>query len=461
MESKYAGLEAAAELVTQLKGITGDKELLNTTDKSTLVAAVNELFDAIFDVTITHIYAGEDWQSSNFTDIATQVNFIEANNTVVAFGFTNAGIKYSTDNGVTWQASNITTGQYLHVFRASNGTLITSDAYNNRNIKYSTDNGVTWQTSINSTYLHVAYFIETDTHVLVASGSPLYGIVYSTDSGVTWQYSNVTRSTYNFVKTANNTLIAASISSSGSIADTGIKYSTDNGVTWQDSNITSGAYTVSVTSNNVLIACCYRSTGGATTGIKYSTDNGVTWQDSNITSGTYNTYSPYNHVFEASDGTLLVDNLYSTDNGATWQAGVNSVEATTFCEASDGTLLVGSVSANEGILYSIDKGATWQLSNFTDAIRDIIVTDAASNRLVASGAGAKYSTDNGVTWQDSNHTVGFIYNMIKLSNGALLFSCDSSGSGNNGIKYSVAEDIRTLKPKWETAIETLAAQLNS
>lgn len=508
--SKYSGLEATTELVTQLKAITGYKELLNTTDKSTLVNAVNELFDSIFDYTTTYIFYDSDIVTNTYGFAILECN----NNILLAYqsrGGMGGGILYSTDYGATWQSSNITTGAYT-VKKLISGTLLAYNAGSYAQYVYrSTDNGITWQQVDNLGYAQRT-ITEINTGKLLMTGyasttdSAGIGIKYSTDSGATWQDSNITKGTsYNIIELNNNILVAtANTSSVQSDTPAGIFYSTDTGTTWQQSNVTDSQawYAYTFGSSNLVAT-------NKDVGIKYSTDYGVTWQDSNITS-TYSTKREIKVLNNSNTVQLLASDsshlLYSTDNGVTWQNSTNMTGTSVsyyMTELQDGTLIYSSdtlkystdhgvtwhtsnitdytwavtelsngyivancrqTSAGQGLLYSTDSGVTWQQSNIYNT-NDLYTVYLLGNDLLMcnnASVGIKYSTDYGVTWQDTSVTTGQ-YSTKMISNGNIIATRTASGGSGKSIKYSTGNDIdpTTLKPKWETAIEQLAAQLNT
>ena len=149
MKNKYVDIKGVKlifakckELVASSSG-TGDNEdrtKLKTTDKTSLVDAINELYYAVFNVS----YDMSAWQDSNVTSGDYLALAVASDGTIV-IGSTDVGIKYSTDNGKTWQNSSITSGSYQAFAVASDGTIVVSS--DDSGIKYSSDNGKTWQNS--------------------------------------------------------------------------------------------------------------------------------------------------------------------------------------------------------------------------------------------------------------------------------------------------------------------------
>ncbi len=359
-------------------------------------------------------------------------NVVKISEILVAGSNDNTGIKYSDDNGKTWNNSNITSGSYNCITIANDGRLV-AGSNDNTGIQYSDDNGKTWTNSnINSgSYLCI---ILTNDGTLVASGGGR-GIQYSNDNGITWNNSNIYYGYYKCITLANNGRLVA-----GSW-DNGIKYSDDNGKTWNNSNITSGIYYCIILANNGTLVAGKLTNGG----IQYSDDNGITWIDSNITSGGCKCITVTNN------GRLVASSYssgikYSDDNGKTWN---NSNDIRNGYDyiilANDGTLVAGSASDN-GIKYSDDNGETWNNSNITNGYYSCI-TVANDGTLVASGYGygngIKYSDDNGETWNNSNITSGGYYCITVANDGTLV----AGSSGNDGIKYSFNDIKYGIKNK--------------
>jgi len=232
---------------------------------------------------------GVTWQKSTDTYISGKlftILIVTEDGTIFAASSSNTKLQRSIDNGISWSSIDIT-NVYAICSPAANKIVIC----NSSGFKYSTDNGVTWQNSnlINdsyNTYMTEANILAVDSSILVASvyvstnaGSVTCSIMYSIDCGITWQSSNITSIADGgycqcFIKAQDGKLISSS--------NHGIKYSTDNGITWQSSNLTSGQYyKIADTKNGIILAI------SKTDGIKYSTDNGVTWQNSSITSERY------------------------------------------------------------------------------------------------------------------------------------------------------------------------------
>lgn len=303
-------------------------------------------------------------QYSNITfNNIDKYGFTALSNDNIIISIDSVGIKYSTDKGITYQDSNITSGKYFAFAELSDGNVIASNA-----------NG---------------------------------GLIYSTNKGVTWKELNSTMPACKvFAILSDDTIIAG-------LTAGGIKYSTDKGVTWQDSSETTNIYNViRVLSDDTIVAGSYGSYI-----VKYSTDKGVTWKASNPSP------SDFTDVFVLSDDTLLTGEgghiLYSKDKGVTWQKSNSVMTSIAFAELSDGTV----IACNQRIEYSTDKGVTWQKSNadtVVDAYESLVVLSDDTVIVTQRNGGFKYSMDKGVTWQDSNITSGYYNSLAVLSDDTII-----------------------------------------
>ena len=320
---------------------------------------------------------------------------------ILVAGSNNTGIKYSTNNGVTWINSNITRGGYTCIILANNNRLIASG----NGIKYS-DDGKIWIDS-NITDGEYRYITLANDGTLVAGDNYRNGIKYSDDNGKTWNNTNITDSKCYCITVANNNRLVACISSLD-FSSFGIIYSDDNGKTWNNSNIINDEYEyryITLANDGTLVV----SIKGY--GIKYSDDNGITWNETNITSGSYKCITVANgstlvaSVSEFDDYDGIYGIKYSDDNGKTWNnSNISDGIYSCIILANDGRLVAGS-DYDDGIKYSDDNGKTWNSSNITSSINDSsysCITLANNGNLVVVGKSIKYSDDNGETWKNTN-----------------------------------------------------------
>jgi len=153
---------------------------------------------------------------------------IIASGSFVISGETATGIKYSTDNGATWQDSNLTTGTWSLICKASNGYLVALNEADHTPY-YSIDNGVTWQVCDgNSLGGECDGICITDTGRMFMYSKNNY-ILMSSDNGASWSAILDDYNYYGSVIYDGSTIFAE--------ASYGIVYSIDDGDNWQNTNI--------------------------------------------------------------------------------------------------------------------------------------------------------------------------------------------------------------------------------
>jgi len=172
-----AGLQILAAKIKEAadsSASVGDLSSLDTDSKTDIVSAINELYDAMFDV--SYIRDPSAWQDSNVTSDSWYTPVELSDGTLVAGSTGSSGIKYSTDKGATWQDSNVTSSSWYTPVELSDGTLV-AGSIGSSGIKYSTDKGATWQDS-NVTSSSWYTPVELSDGTLVVGSSNKLGIKY-------------------------------------------------------------------------------------------------------------------------------------------------------------------------------------------------------------------------------------------------------------------------------------------
>ena len=252
-----------------------------------------------------------------------------------------------------------------------------------------------------------------NTWVVSGNGYGTEGLYYSTD-GTTWAQSNVTTGVFNSVYYDGDKWFAASSSS-----DTkGLYYSTD-GMTW--TLATSGSFNFVYYGGDKWVA-------GGSAGIYYSTD-GMTWTQSNITSGSF-TFGHYGGDKWVTGGGSPTGLYYSTD-GVSW-AKSNITSGYFFSVYYGGDKWVAG-GYNIGLYYSTD-GMTWTQSNITsDRINSVYY---GGNTWVAgrySGSTGLYYSTDGMTWTQSNIET---YEIQSVYYGDGIWVAGAGPYGSTGLYYS-------------------------
>ena len=309
-----------------------------------------------------------------------------------------SGIFYTTDGGLEWLASNLTTavgsGGYTPNYLAISGDNAVALCQNlspAATVYFSTNGGQTWTAS---TYLGNPLSITGDSAIaitgsnaIVSTGTNLY---YSSDGGATWALSTVTGKTFYSIQ------ISSSLNAIGS-TDGGIYFSTNAGATWTISVGSPVTYCLAVSMSNsgkAIIA--------TNSGLYYSTNYGA--------SVTLSVSIP----------------------AMTWRNSVSIMPSADKCIA---------VSSTGTLWYSVNAGQTWTATTVTGLAESncaIMISD--DETAVAGNSGtSRYSTDAGQNWTTSstpisNSNLGAVYlsglTGIMSDNTALYYTDDG---GDNWI----------------------------
>lgn len=311
------------------------------------------------------------------------------------------GLYYSSDGGLNWTQSNITTGRFWCV--SIDGVYAVAGSYDFDGIYYSSNSGQTWTqgnlrnnddsdvTNIMSFFsikLQGQYGVAGSTKTNLTQDYPSCGIYYTSDYGVNWRQAifpiNITIS--KVYLDGDNAIATAGVG----LPNSGLYYSTDKGQTWNKSPSYSSGYFESLESNGSDVTLAGGSSPSLTPGIYLSSDLGITWSQ----------------VF-------FTDTFYTIR-----LIGTNAI----------------ACSSSSGIYYSDNSGLTWNQSNITSNF--YYTGDLEGTNAVAGGfnnQGIKVSTDSGQTWVNSNITSGNYRSSYMLNSKAIV------GSGSNtGIYYSTS-----------------------
>ncbi|MGB2957002.1 MAG: sialidase family protein [Anaerolineales bacterium] len=347
----------------------------------------------------------------------------------------------STDNGVTWQSSDIrldtgdtagaNSSEYPQLTCSDNNVYVVWFDYRNGAgdiyFNYSNDNGINWKSSdirldtgdtAGANYSYYPQIICTGNNVYVVwydgrnFGYDIY-FNYSIDGGVNWQLSDIRLDTGDTAGAnssrepqitclENKVFVVWSDKRNGD-DDIYFNYSTDNGVTWQPSDIrldtgdSAGANDsfcpqIACFGNNVYAVWLDYRDYGADIYFNCSNDNGITWQSSDIrldagdAPGSGNSYYPQitcsgNNVYvvwhDNRNGFPDIYFNYSTDNGQDWQSSAIRLDT--------GDIAGANYSYSPQITCSVNNVyVVWY--DYRNGSTDIYINN---------------STNGGATWQSS------------------------------------------------------------
>lgn len=449
---------------------------------------------------------GDSFTLSNLRQRVWVYYFTETSTTnAIAASYVNNGFYYSSDNGITWTQSNITSGSIKYgaiAFNNNSGIMVISDL----GIYSSSDYGATWTISNTppGNFDHISMHPNNYSAFMV-SKTTTTGVYYTIDFGLNWTVSTSLPTT---VRTISSTSIVSNhLNPSNHYAllstydNDGIYYTTDAGQTWIHSNITSGFFSLAVNlQGNAVAGALYPN------GIYYSSDFGMTWTQGNLTSNTYDTmgYNSIDNIFIAGNSGNLVQLQYSENNGVVFQKAFEPVDL--FPSAFDAKdEIVICMSNQDGIYYSNDYGASFYRSNIFNTYSlspkiiminndnvvlalfnntfylsydsgqtfsestlpgNVSINDFAvdsSTRGVAtvtqSGHGPLFSRNGGIAWQLSSGIFQNVqYNIIKLQG---TISVVGSRNSNTTLLYSVDSGETYMVSNLSIQVTDITVYLNT
>lgn len=323
---------------------------------------------------------GASWDTTSFSGPVSSILLNSAHPDILLVGTLMSGITKSTDGGVTWSATNLTTGG-VGELEADPTDSNKAYAGTYEGIYKTTDAGNTWSLIGLDTLAVYSISIKQGNPSLIYAGT-INGVFKSIDGGTTWE-------------PASNGISHPGISSlefgpqgkilAGSFESGGIFTSTDAGSSWASSNIGLTALEVRfILKDSQNSSVIHAGTAGR--GMQKSTDGGLTWQG-------INTGLPRNSI--AISGAIDANNsatLYagvsqypdrgvykSTNSGDSWTP-TTLVDQHVWSIAIDpfntGTLYAGAYF--DDIYKSTDGGAAWSPTQFGMSIATSIVIDPAN-----------------------------------------------------------------------------------
>ena len=244
---------------------------------------------------------------------------------------TDAGIFFSTNDGVSWTPSAGQPNGYIQAFAANGGYLF---AATDGGVFRSSDNGRSWTTT-NSNWYNTAFTAIASEGQNVFAGTDTGGHVFcSTDNGATW---NAGRSSG---LSPLGTVVALTVLGPYLFAANfaGVSRSTDHGSSWVATSLQYTATCFAVSGSKLFV-------GTTLNNVFRSTDSGATW-----TSASGNLRFGYGRAMASSGKTLFAGDgpnvFVSSDDGNQWttaNTGLADV-AITAMSASGTSLFIGTIT---------------------------------------------------------------------------------------------------------------------
>lgn len=343
------------------------------------------------------------------------VNTLITNGSHLFAGMEETGIWVSTDNGISWNPTNITTGR-VRAFTIQNNIIFAASI---STIYKSSDNGVNWtQTQIPDRIINCM----ASNNSLVLAGTQTYGIYISSNNGTNWAQTSLSDKSITSILINDNVILAGTQNNVYKSTDNGMNWqaggldtmiircmsdiggtifagtyedgifkSTNNGTSWA---LTSQPNIGGVSSIVSLGGSIFASTG--TSGIYRSTDNGSTWQSIQGTMGFYKMAILGNSLFASSPSKGV---YRSSDNGTSWvQTPLINNNVTSF--AGYGNFIFASIRGttfSNGVHFTTDGGESWIYANTSAEI----ICSAGTNLFINGDYKVSRSTDNGTSWNST------------------------------------------------------------
>jgi hypothetical protein len=325
---------------------------------------------------------------------------------------------YSSDNGATFQASNVfnglTAATYQVIVKDGNGCATAASA-----VMISEPAVVTFTNSS----IDVTCNGGNDGSITVtASGGSGAGYTYSKDNGATFQASNVlnglTAATYQVVVKDGNGCL-----------------STATGVTINEpSSITFSAAKTDVTSCGGSDGTITVSSpaGGSGSGYVYSIDNGATFQGS----GNYTSLSAGNYQVVVKDGVNCTSAPTLVTIIAPGALSFTTTQTNVSCNgANDGSITITPSGGSGTYTYSKDNGATFTGSGSPFTFNTL--TAATYQLVVKDGNGCQFSSSTTVT-EPAVLTTGYGYPVSVTCHGSSNGSITMNPTGGTApYLYSI------------------------
>jgi len=333
--------------------------------------------------------------------------WIDSSGTLFAGGQV-AGLKYSTDRGVSWKACGMNpdltvSGIWSRRAGEMYASIVPIDPTLPGGVLKTTDAGATWKSLGLSEWGVPAMVHRGPGTIMVGT---YRGVFRSTNDGATWIHSS------DGISAVEVSAVLAIDSTRLLLGGSGTLFrSTTHGETWDES--ATGLTSTLVSSlaadrlANLFAGTLLFTPNG---GIHKSTDGGLSWRrtSQDTVRGMYTSVQTLSvtssgHILAAVEGTMY----RSTDHGDTWRRVRSIASAKTIRGiALDSSGQVFAATNGDGMLRSTDEGATWLFTsaNLPSPNLACLVTRSPGEVFVGSLKGVARTTNSGDTWIDVSGT---------------------------------------------------------
>ncbi len=352
---------------------------------------------------------GDTWNHTNLLFLSPAYCLKKYGNKLYAG--TGQGLFVSTNDGVTWDSlfkvSPFASIPIISIIAFEN-TIITGTRHHG--MQMSIDNGKSW--SKDNIYIKNA--VEIYTFLLM--NKKLYagaegGLFYSTNNGSNWEQTSLKGLTVFDLTSQNNNIYAAT--------SKGVYKSTDNGINWQ--HILGELFCV----NSIAMDERYIYAGTAYKGIYVSSNDGNNWKQCNNTDKKI-VNSIFSHNGNVYSGTNKEGIYHTRNNNLDFkQIGVNDKRVYAFAEW-DNKMFAGGMGA--GLYSSTNNGLNWkQIALLGETIFNLFTF--RDELFMGNGEGLYISSNNGISWKKTSLTIDARSIAINVNN---IFV----GSGQGGVYFS-------------------------
>ena len=321
-------------------------------------------------------YSSNNGYSWNETNITTgNYNFVTESDGRCSASNAAGSIYYSSNGGVSWVQTNQTTGTFVNL--ASRNQYFIAASNDGNGLLTSINYGESWSASNITSGNYVATIDKFGPNrVALAVSSSIPGIIASYDGGQGWTNTNKNDNYFNCVSIYRLTGVV------GSSDNTGIWYSFDNGNflrDWLQSNVSTGNF------DNIFLLDSHSVASSTTSGLWYSVNGGANWVQTNITSGIFTSlFMVSNYAVAASTSGIY----YSANNGASWTqstfTNASLVSGSYKSISMFNNIAIAGSNDNTGIIYSYDYGNQWYVSAVTTGNFESVVV--GSNMVAGSNS---------------------------------------------------------------------------